>query len=62
MRNEEVLQRNEGERNILQTIKRRKANWVGHVLHRNCLLKHAVEGKVDRSEGETRKKTSAATG
>ena len=58
VRNEEVLQRVEEERNILQTIQWRKANWIGHILHRNCLLEHAVEGKVDRrSEGETRKKT-----
>jgi len=26
------------ERNILQIIKRRKAKWIGHMLHRNCLL------------------------
>ena len=23
---------------------RRKANWIGHLLRRNCLLKH-IEGK-----------------
>ena len=33
--------------NIVHTIKRRKANWVGHFLHGNCLLKHVVEGKVE---------------
>jgi len=27
--------------------KRRTVNWIGHVLRRNCLLKHAVEGKMD---------------
>jgi hypothetical protein len=30
-----------------QTIKRKKANWVGHVLRRNCLLKHVIEGKIE---------------
>jgi hypothetical protein len=25
----------------------RKANWLGHILHRNWLLKHAIQGKVD---------------
>jgi hypothetical protein len=35
------------ERNILQTIKRRKANWISHILHGNCLLKHVVEGKIE---------------
>jgi hypothetical protein len=31
---------------ILQTIKRRKANWIGHILHRNCLSIHVIEGKI----------------
>jgi hypothetical protein len=35
------------ERNILHTIKRRKANWIGHILRRNCLLKHVIEGKIE---------------
>jgi hypothetical protein len=35
------------ERNVLHTIKRRKANWIGHILHRNCLLKHMIEGKLE---------------
>jgi hypothetical protein len=34
------------ERNIVHTIKRRKANWIGHILRRNCLLKHVIEGKI----------------
>jgi hypothetical protein len=29
------------------TIKRRKANWTGHILCRNCLLKHIIEGKIE---------------
>jgi hypothetical protein len=35
------------EMNILHTIQRRKVNWFGHILHRNCLLKHVIEGKLD---------------
>jgi hypothetical protein len=35
------------ERNILHTIKRRKADWIGHILLRNCLLKHVIEGKLE---------------
>jgi hypothetical protein len=27
--------------------KRRKANWIGHILRRNCLLKHVIEGKLE---------------
>jgi hypothetical protein len=47
VRNEEVLQRVKEERYILQTIKRRKANWSGHILRRNCLLKYVIEGKIE---------------
>ena len=46
MGNEEVLQIVK-EQNILQAVKRRKANWKGHILHRNCLLKHITEGKIE---------------
>jgi hypothetical protein len=35
------------ERSILETIKRRTANWIGHALRRNCLLKHVIEGKLE---------------
>jgi hypothetical protein len=38
VRNEEVLYGVKEERNILYTVKLRKANWIGHSLHRNCLL------------------------
>ena len=27
-------------------VQRRDANWVGHMLLNNCLLEHAIEGKV----------------
>jgi len=27
--------------------KRRMANWICHVLRRNCLLKHVIEGKME---------------
>ena len=38
--------------NILHTINRRKGNWIGHNLRRNCLLRHVVEGKVEGREEE----------
>jgi hypothetical protein len=47
VRNEEVLHRVKEERNIVHAIKRRKANWIGHILHRNFLLKHVTEGKLE---------------
>jgi hypothetical protein len=49
VRNEEVLHRVKEERNIVHAIKRRKADWIGHILRRNYLLKHVIEGQL--SEG-----------
>ena len=46
VRNEEVLLRVNEKRNILHEIRKRKANWIGHILRRNCLLKQVVEGKI----------------
>jgi hypothetical protein len=31
----------------VHAIKRRKANWIGHILRRNCLLKYVIEGKLE---------------
>jgi len=56
VRNEEVLLRVKEQRNILHKISKRKANWIGHVLHRNCLLKRVIEGKIKRGiEGTGRR-------
>ena len=46
VRNEEALLRVEEQRNILHEINKRKANWIGHVLRRNCLLQWVIEGKI----------------
>jgi hypothetical protein len=46
MRNE-VLHKAQEEVNILHTGKRRKANRIGHILRRNCLLKHVIERKIE---------------
>ena len=56
VRNEERV--NE-QRNILHEIRKRKANWIGHILRRNCLLKQVIEGKIKGADGgdkKTRKK------
>jgi hypothetical protein len=43
VRNEEELPRVKEKRNFLKTIKKkRKANWIGCLLRRNCLLNHAI--------------------
>jgi hypothetical protein len=46
VRNEEVLLRVKEQRNILHEISKRKANWIGHILRRNCLLRQVIEGKI----------------
>src|SRR5215475_7844526 len=46
VRNEDVLLRLKEQRNILHEIRKRKANWIGHILHRNCLLQRVTEGKI----------------
>jgi hypothetical protein len=34
------------QRNILHEIRKRKANWISHILRRNCLLQRITEGKI----------------
>jgi len=46
VRNEEVSLRVKEQRNILHEISKRKANWIGHILRRNCLLQRVIEGKI----------------
>jgi hypothetical protein len=41
---DDVLRRDEEERNILHAIQR-KSVWIGHFLRRNCFLNHVIEGK-----------------
>ena len=61
VRNEEVWLTVNEQRNILHEIRKRKANWIGHILRRNCLLQ-VIEGKikgqieVTRRRGRRRKK------
>jgi hypothetical protein len=31
---------------MLRTIQRIKANWIGHIMCRNRLLKHVIEGNI----------------
>jgi hypothetical protein len=45
-KNEDALHRVE-ERTLLHPIAIRKANWIGHILRRNCLLKYVIEGKTE---------------
>ena len=46
VRNEEVLLRVTEQRNILHEISKRKADWIGHILRRNCLPQQVIEGNI----------------
>ena len=48
VRNEDMLLRVNEQRNILHEIRKRKANWIGHILRQNCLLKQVIEGKIKK--------------
>jgi hypothetical protein len=46
VRNEEILLRVKGQRNILNEISKRKTIWIGHILRRKCFLLQVIEGKI----------------
>jgi hypothetical protein len=46
VRNEDVLLRVKEQNNILHEIRKRKANWIGHILRRNCILQRVTEEKI----------------
>ena len=56
VRDEEVLLRVNEQRNTLREIRKRKANWVGHILRRNWLLKQVIEGKIKGEMEVTRRR------
>jgi hypothetical protein len=46
VRNEDLLLRVKEQKNILHEIPKRKANWIGHILGRNCLLQRVIEENI----------------
>jgi hypothetical protein len=55
VRNENVLLRVKEQRNILHEIRKGKANWIGHILRKNCLLQRVTEGKIQGKIEVTRR-------
>jgi hypothetical protein len=45
--NKEVLHRVKEDRNLLHKTKRKKADWIGHILRKYCLVKPDIEGKIE---------------
>ena len=52
--NQQVLDRIESKMALLNNILRRKANWIGHILRRNCFLHDGCE----RSRKKKKKNTA----
>ena len=52
--NEQVLD-HRGEKTLINNILRKKANWIGHILRRNCLLHDTIEGKMTEVKGIVRR-------
>ena len=44
------------QRNILHEIRKRKPNWIGHILRRSCLLQQVIEGKIKGQIEVTRRR------
>ena len=55
--NEEVLKRLGDKETFINSILRRKANWVSYVLRRNCLLHDAIERQMTELKGAGRRRT-----
>ena len=54
----EVVQRVKEKRNNVKTIKRRKVDWISHILRRNYRHRRFIQGRIegkDRSDGKTSK-------
>jgi len=55
VRNEHVLDSKGEKRALLNNILRTKANWISHILRRNCLLHDAIEGQMAEVKGVRRR-------
>ena len=44
-------------RTLINNILWRKANWLGHILRRNCLLYDAIEGQMTEVKEVGRRRT-----
>ena len=54
--NEEVLRRVGEKRSMVETIVRRKKNWIGHIMRGDALMKEVMEGKMEGKRGRGRKR------
>src|ERR1700733_12628244 len=52
--NGEVLKQLKEERSLMNTIRTRQKNWIGHVLRSNSLQRDIMEGKMEGRKGRGR--------
>ena len=57
--NAQVLQRIRENRTLLNNILCLKANWIGHILRRNCLFHDAIQGQMTDAKGIERRRTGS---
>jgi hypothetical protein len=55
--NEAVLHRVKEQRNLFNTIRGERANWIGRILRRSYLLCHVIEGKIIGTRRRGRRRT-----
>lgn len=54
--NDEVLRRVGENRILIREIRKRKGNWMGHIMRSNCLLLEMMEGVVEGDKKRGRKR------
>jgi len=50
------ITKNKGEEEYPTYNTKWKANWIGHILRGNCLLKHVIEGNIEGMIEVTRRR------
>jgi hypothetical protein len=55
--NDDVLKIVQEERTMIDTIRRRQKNWIGHILRGNSLLKTVLEGRMQGKKTQGRPRT-----
>jgi hypothetical protein len=56
--NKDVLRIVGEKRSLMETVRRRQKNWIGHVLRGDCLLRTVLEGRLQgkHQRGRPRRK------
>jgi len=52
--NEEVLKKVKEKRSLMDIIRTRQKNWIGHILRSNSLQREIMEGRMERKRGRVR--------